>query len=202
MPHSAKTKPPKSAEHHREAQASRDAFRRPTARPRPAPDLPLFLGRRAASERAGARSHRAAGRPDGRRRGDRRLRLRRDGPDRRLRARMGDAAPRRAAAPLDDARLPGEGDLLSRPLPPFHAWATPARPSRSAARMTAPIWSRARSCSRGFCARAPISTATRRRRSAFATASPISGARRSGTGTPRAAGSRSPGTGARPTASR
>ena len=102
-------------------QGSREALRRPAARPRPAPDLPLFLGRRAARERARTRSHRTAGRSRRRHRRHRRLRLRRDGSDRRLRARMGDATSR-ARPSLDHAGLPGESDLLPRPLPPFHAW--------------------------------------------------------------------------------
>ena len=71
----------------------------------------------------------------------------------------------------------------------------------SAAKTTALTWSRPHSCSRVSYARAPIATATRRRKSAFAIASPISGRKRNGIGTPRAAGLRSPGTGAIPTAS-
>ena len=86
MPHSAKTKPHQKEVKRKEKLSDEsllDLVQRQTF-------LYFWDGARA-NERAGARSRRTAGGPTGRRRSHWRLRLWRDGHDRSLRARMGDA---------------------------------------------------------------------------------------------------------------
>ena len=159
MPHSPKTKPPKSLEHHKESKGREklsdeqllDLVQRQTF-------LFFWDGAQPASGLARDRTGRLAD-PDRRHRRHRRLRLRRDGSDRRLRARMGDASCRRSPA-FRRCWIASRGRPAITASTPISCTATPARPNRSAARTTAPIWSRAPSCSRDFCARAPISTAT------------------------------------------
>ena len=152
MPDSAKAK---SRSERR--QTRQETLRRTAARPRPAPDIPLFLGGRA-SRSAGWRAIAAVGCADPT---DNAVAIGGSGfgvmaiivACERGWVTREQALARFAA----HAGLPGEGHLLSRHVSRISCTATRAPLCLSAARMTAPISWKRRICSRGFCASAPIS---------------------------------------------